>query len=115
MKRIIIKTGVALLVALPASMGTTATTAFAQDAPAGMTSQAVRVENNGGQRQHLELRDHNVFLRRVFEPREDRGVLRRIFEPREDRGVLRRIFEPREDNLVHRLHFEFRDHNGVHR
>jgi hypothetical protein len=63
MKRIILTAGAALLVTLPAAIGFTGNTSFAQSIPVRVPSQAVVVDDHGGQSKHAEAGDDKGGLR----------------------------------------------------
>jgi hypothetical protein len=73
MKRIIITAGAALLVAVPASVGLISNPSFAQSAPVRVPAQAVAVDDNGGQSDHVQAGDDKGDLRKHIEPGDDNG------------------------------------------
>ena len=76
MKRIIITAGAALLVAVPASVGFISNASFAQSAPVSAPSQAVVMDDNGGQAKHVQAGDDKGGLRKHLEAGDNKGGLR---------------------------------------
>jgi hypothetical protein len=76
MRRIIITAAAALLATLPAAMGFIGNTSFSESSPIRVPSQAVAVDDHGGQRVHVQAGDDKGGLRKHAEAGDDKGGLR---------------------------------------
>jgi hypothetical protein len=89
MKRILITAGAALLAMLPAAMGFIGNTSFSESLPVRVPSQAVVVDDHGGQRNHVQAGDDKGGLRKHSEAGDDKGGQRQHAGAGDDKGGLR--------------------------
>ena len=88
MKRIILAAGAALLALYPAAVAVGGST-FSQSAADRMPSQAVVMDDNGGQGNPVQTGDDKGGLRNRVQAGDDNGGLRKHIEAGDDKGGVR--------------------------